>query len=157
VGLSVCLSGLLEDKTLAEWLAVEGEPRLLLVDYHEPFATYAEKINSLGDNIERFQYAGRLLLFKRCAAAVLCVALWCAVLGFPFLGGVLSFEYIFVCPREFSTISAITPFLDHLCTPFRVSSGHRGPLVYLCTEHQWKGRLAESRVCTLPCQLHWAS
>ena len=41
----------------------DGPARLLLVDYWEPFASYAARINALGD--DRVQYAGRCLLHQR--------------------------------------------------------------------------------------------
>ena len=50
------------EELLRENAAGSGEARLMMVDFWEPFCTYAARINALGD---RVQYAGRCLLYQR--------------------------------------------------------------------------------------------
>jgi len=60
------LAGQLEGATMAELLgrqaSGDGPARLMLVDYWEPFRSYAARINALGG---RVQYAGRCLLYQQ--------------------------------------------------------------------------------------------
>ena len=61
----LCFAGLLEGNLLAVLLAQAGSnPRVFLVDYWEPFASQAAKINTEAAG-NSFQYAGRALLYKR--------------------------------------------------------------------------------------------
>ena len=57
-------AGLLEGATLEQLLSKAKEaPRLLFVDYMEPYRSYAAKSDALAFGK---QHAGRLLLYKRC-------------------------------------------------------------------------------------------